>query len=442
MGEESETHGAEGGSLSPLDEDSMLYFFDAQRVLPRIHPDLGPEFPWTYRSASPPIIYDRHGERILGELGDDSEEEADNGLSRCFNCGSTKHLVTHCPDPYNPHLVSLSRQLFNFFRSERTIEPKTLSEAFESKHQRLLFLDTFTPGEIRGPILREALGLRGDDIGESMSWLKWMAEWGYPRGWATKSDPRDTVRRRIENQFVGDLTIEEGQGSFTIYGEDRVEELDLSRPSELTLSQALRGNDLTLENMPPNDSDFDSSDCEGETLNPSCEDNALHILRPSSTPPRRWAIYPSTYFSNDLLPIYSGHRLPSLRSRPTSSTYSDDRQSLWNSITSQLGPDSSSTQWANVQASSVGTSTPPWRLPGIFHISEDDSGAFAVRSRRWPFHELNPPPPPGPPPSPPPPPPLPSPSLSQQMPKRSLSHKPQSNLWDENDSDMDMSDSD
>jgi zinc finger CCHC domain-containing protein 8 len=46
---------------------------------------------------------------------------------------------------------------------------------------------------------------------------------------------------------------------------------------------------------------------------------------------RRWAKYPSTYFSSDLLPVYNGTRLPPIL--PTSSsTFSSERHLLWERI--------------------------------------------------------------------------------------------------------------
>ncbi|KAA1469229.1 hypothetical protein DENSPDRAFT_795703, partial [Dentipellis sp. KUC8613] len=92
-------------------------------------------------------FYERHADVILG---DDfaASHDVDDNVSRCFNCGSTDHLLTSCPNPRDRELISLSRQLYNFFRTERATDSITISAAGDWKSQRLQWIDEFVPGEV------------------------------------------------------------------------------------------------------------------------------------------------------------------------------------------------------------------------------------------------------------------------------------------------------
>ncbi|KAI0314649.1 hypothetical protein OF83DRAFT_1135733 [Amylostereum chailletii] len=266
---------------------SHLYFSDVD-----LHPSV---------QAGHMLLYDRHPHAILGV---EDEILSNDRISRCFNCGEPDHTVSSCPFPRNHQLIALSRQFFNFFRSEHTSEPITLAAAGESKRQRLEWVDTFIPGEIHGDDLRDALGLRDGDLGEDVPWLKNIADWGYPPGWVCTSNPMDDVRQRIQDQFTEHPN--EMDVSLTIVsdgGEDEI--LDLSD------SFSFDGHESRDKGVSEDGSNADSE----EQL-------------------RRWACYPPTYFSSEVLPAYNGGRLPPVAT--SSTTYSNTRDDLWTSIVSGL----------------------------------------------------------------------------------------------------------
>ncbi|KAI0062353.1 hypothetical protein BV25DRAFT_1825805, partial [Artomyces pyxidatus] len=306
MGEESsEIAGGKRGACEV--EPSPLYYSDVQRI------SVDGDYPSLH-------FYKRHTDAVLGcDPGDD-----DRDASRCFNCGSVDHIVTSCPSPRNHELISLSRQMFNFHRPERTAEGMTLASAGDYKRQRLLWLDTFEPGEIRGSTLRDALGLRDGDLGSDVPWLKKMADWGYPPGWYGYHDPRESIRRRIIDQFTECLDIEPQDSLLTIYIEEGEEKLDLSYydyleariPAEPSVASA-DGSDSGLDNL---------------------SNSASSKKSPKGPKLTRWAAFPSTYFSSALLPVYNGPRLPPVHNT-SSSTWSDDRHILWGRILSQTHGD-------------------------------------------------------------------------------------------------------
>ena len=268
----------------------------------------------SYPYLSSPPVYERCISDILGA---EPEEELSfvEGISHCFNCGSTHHLVPSCPTPYNTELIALSRQMYNFFRLERPVEQITISDAAEFKHQRRQWIDSFEPGQVRGPLLREALGLNDDDMGSDSPWLKNMADWGYPSGWFSEDDPRGQILRYIDNLFVETLDVEEGDHSLAIFGDDAVELLDIS---------ALH--------VPPvhKDSHREGPDRSQDPRNsPVIRFDPAAQIKPRCS--RRWATYPSTYFSSDLLPVYNGTRLPPVLPT-TSSTFTSERHLLWERI--------------------------------------------------------------------------------------------------------------
>ena len=254
---------------------------------------------YLYSESTSPTIYERCSPGILGaEIeGGSSSDEA---ISRCFNCGSTHHVVSSCSAPHNTELIALSRQMYNFFKPSRVIESMTLSAAAEFKHQRYEWIDNFEPGHIRNPLLREALGLRDDDVCSNLPWLKNMADWGYPSGWCSEQDPQEQVLQRIDNLFVETVDPEEFDHTLCIFGDDTVEMLDISASSVRK--------------------PFHHEDIE-----------EVHEKQAELVHRRRWATYPSTYFSSDLLPVYNGTRLPPIQPA-TSSTFTGERNLLWGRI--------------------------------------------------------------------------------------------------------------
>lgn len=327
------------------------------------------------------FFYDRHFSTILGETCSPSPELLD--ARYCFNCGSPDHTLSSCPEPLNRPLIALSRQLFNFLHPDSQIGELGRFHIVEAwKQQRLEWLKYFQPGEVVGPILREALGLQHGDSGHHYPWLYNMSCWGYPVGWVGDTDPRDAVRQRILKDFH-DSPSEDVDHSFFIFDDEQGHEV-----MDLTLATPSYPNQGADKSRAADDNSSVNSDSE--------------LL---SSTPRRWAIYPTTYFSSERLVVYNGIPLtPSIiaTARP-GNTFIAERRTLWQQIIS-------GSHFANTQV-------PPWRLPGILQS-----------------HDENQPPPPltAPPPLPPPPPFLPPPP---PHPSQSIAA---AKLDDPNNSDMDM----
>jgi len=216
-------------------------------------------------------IYQRDTNAILGE----DEPDQGNGVlhsNRCFNCGSSNHFVSACPLPRNKELISLSRQYHGFYRELRGLRNRPrvyLAEGW--RQQRLEWLDILRPGHIQNPLLQEAIGFGDGD------WLKNIAAWGYPPGWISVRDPREKVRLRIWDEYL-DRGYECSGNSFRIFGEtDEPEDV-----SKNTLSR---------------------TECSSVDLESQTSSNAAHESI-------RWAVYPSTYFSSDLLSAYTCQEAP------------------------------------------------------------------------------------------------------------------------------------
>ncbi|KAG5644229.1 hypothetical protein DXG03_008824 [Asterophora parasitica] len=249
-------------------------------------------------------IYLRACDAILGDDNADINTPTILGPS-CFNCGEPDHIVSACTHPIDYKLVSLSRQLFIFLKAERGVADfKRIHEVEAWRQQRLEWLDTFQPGEVRGDDLRDALN------GHGGGWLANMALWGYPKGWVSVEDPREQVKRLIWDENCDpDHDVFE---PFLIHGD--------SGPAEAVCANGETG-------IVDPESDSESSD-EGSGTR-------TFSSRASPAPPSRWATYQPSHFSSELLPVYNGRTLPPLGS----TTYTPDRQALWERILS--GPVSS-----------------------------------------------------------------------------------------------------
>ncbi|KAG1899867.1 uncharacterized protein F5891DRAFT_1146589 [Suillus fuscotomentosus] len=297
-----------------------------------------------FQELSPQLcFYDRHVSGILGENRSPSPTFLD--VRFCFNCGSPDHIIGSCPEPHNRPLIALSRQLFNFLRSDgETREPGRFHVVEAWKKQRLEWLEFFQPGKVVGPALREALGLQHGDSGHQCAWLCNMSYWGYPTGWISDTDPRDAVRQRILGDFdtlIHGHPLEGADDSFlVISGEEDHEVIDLSLATSFYIK-----------------SGEDETPVVDDTLSAS-SDSGLRSLTP-----RRWATYPDDYFSSDHLTVYNGTTLQII----------------------------SGTQSANVLV-------PPWRLPGAFSSLQSH-----IECQPPPPPSTPPPLPPSPPSLPPPP---------------------------------------
>ncbi|KAH9981418.1 hypothetical protein BGW80DRAFT_1270158 [Lactifluus volemus] len=238
--------------------------------------------PSDYPYFQSPPIYERCTANILG-ADEEQGSTPDEGLSHCFNCGSAYHTVSSCLVPHNMELITLSRQMYNFFKPVRFPEPMTVSAATEFVNQRRQWLASFEPGQVRGP-------------SSELPWLKNMADWGYPIGWFSEEDPREQVLQRIDNLFAEPLDLEDGDHSLAIFGEDAVEAFDVGirhfhSSSHEEINNSIVRRDRTKQ---------------------------VDIERG-----RRWA--------SDLLPIYNGARLPPIFPT-TSSTFTSERHLLWERI--------------------------------------------------------------------------------------------------------------
>jgi len=350
--------------------------------------------------------------RYAGVLGATEEDESLDKSPRCFNCGDKDHKVPDCPEPRNLELIALSRQLYEFYRETPTMTLKRFAEIERSKFQRVCWLEEFRPGEIRGDLLRDALGLKGNDPGEYAQWLSKIADWGYPPGWFGPIDPKSRVCEMILGGSSGetDTDDEAEHERFTIFGDSQDNEV-LSLPALLRSRKTPEPNGPQKCSERKDDSDSDTLS-EGE-IREFPEEVRTHPLR-------RWATYPDTYFISAHLPVYNGRRLPALL--PTF-VRGYGTTMLANTFMSDLPP------------------LPHWQPPP-------------------PPPDLPPPPPLGPPPPPPPmtPPPLPpldiaphkpppgplllpvNPSLRHQLPPRSLPPPSSQKRTPGNDSDMELSD--
>ncbi|KAI8982906.1 hypothetical protein BD414DRAFT_523443 [Trametes punicea] len=230
-------------------------------------------------------------ERIPWTKEDYGEEESAH-VRRCFNCGSPDHVLSACPEPIDRNLVSLSRQLFSFYHGESSGPFRRFHEVERWRQQRLQWLDEFEPGQIKGTLLREALGLGDGDPGERVEWLRNMASWGYPPGWVGTRDPRERVWQLIAEDAVSDS---DEAFEFTIVGDEGEE--------RLAVPQRVTNHDVEA----CSEEDDDSPE--------------------ASATSRRWATYPDTYFLWSKLPVYKGSSLPAVglsispsQSPPTSIT--------------------------------------------------------------------------------------------------------------------------
>lgn len=384
-------------------------------------------------------VYFRYSESILGEEDDLLPPELNT--NRCFNCGSPDHVVSSCPSPPNRELISLSRQLYNFLQGSRGLgDSQRIHIVEEWRQQRLEWVEIFEPGEVRGLLLRDALGVGDGD------WLKNMAIWGYPKGWASEMDPRDEVKRRIWSEGGGGE--EEEDEPFLVFGDGGdVEEIRFPSTSAFNMNPESDVDSCDEDQDAYSDANSHSSSTTASKPSVGSNDDPPH--QPTTPHIRRWATYPSTYFSSTLLPIYTGHALPSISHRG-SSTYTDDRRSLWERIVS------SGAHHHSAANNDGHNSIPPWRVPGVFGA---DPSAPRLPFGSWRNNmplplppQTDPPPlPPLPPPEPPlllPPLPLidlppsaPPLAVIQPTPSVGTSIDNQNDEVDQ-DMDMDMSDSD
>ncbi|EKM82381.1 hypothetical protein AGABI1DRAFT_104391 [Agaricus bisporus var. burnettii JB137-S8] len=255
--------------------------------------------PHTANSWYEPYIcgmYQRQTDAVLGEEVMDKTTEG-SSQSLCFNCGSPDHAVSACPFRRNNDLISLSRQYYNFYKELRDVTDHPRIHLAEGwRQQRLEWLENFQPGQIRGSLLREAIGPGDGD------WLRNIATWGYPPGWISASDPRAKVFARIWNEQL-DSGYNSPDEPFYIFGSADGEVENVSQ-------------DTLIMGQTPNQSDEREIEIsESETASTS---------RSTSPTPRRWAEYPPTYFSSELLFPYTTQEAPPSSSIDWNSAFDGD----------------------------------------------------------------------------------------------------------------------
>lgn len=285
-----------------------------------------------YTNWEPNGVYVRASETILGDDGDVASPTPDFGPS-CFNCGEPDHIVSTCPHPVNRELVALSRQFHTFLKAGRgAVDFKRIHEVEGWRQQRLEWLDIYEPGEIRGATLRDALG------GNDGNWLANMALWGYPKGWVSVEDPREKVRRLIWDENCNDE--DDIPQPFLIFGDnDDAETVHSDRKPDIVNID--EGEDDSAESIDESDSTFTISSDSSSS---------------GSVQPVRWATYPASHFSSQLLPIYNGFALPPIAEYQGSATYTPDRHELWQRIISEPVPPS---EWTSSNPPPPPTIAPP-----------------------------------------------------------------------------------
>ncbi|KAL0946487.1 hypothetical protein HGRIS_012705 [Hohenbuehelia grisea] len=270
-------------------------------------------------------VYSRHADSILGHEDLDAEppDSESNAfvIPQCFNCGSPSHTYQNCTERRNRELIALSRQMFHFHNPEAS-RSERLHVVYSWRAKRLQWVDAFTPGIIRGSLLKGALGIKGSeddnqpsepsevdfdedelnpDLDVDYPWLRSMAYWGYPPGWAGTRDPREKMRHRIEHGDDGIDVSDDDDTHFVIHhGEGDVEEMDISSSGYLPPAESASDVDVS---DPMSESEESDSSCTASTASASLIETDHNT---------RWALYPATQFSSSLLPIYNGIPLPAL----------------------------------------------------------------------------------------------------------------------------------
>ncbi|KAG9014075.1 hypothetical protein FRB94_000273 [Tulasnella sp. JGI-2019a] len=369
----SELGGDEGFKTSSVSEPLLqvdhnelqetLFFVDAVPV------ELGSEI-----QSFP--VYDSEHAVWRCPIGAEPKDGAKNGWKpgTCFNCASPSHQLSKCALPRDRCEIEANMALWAELRDEDNSPSGGAGRFFHGPMwiaQRLRWLDEFTPGSVKGPELREALGLvsvtSGDskingDEGMTMPWFDGgdaegscggMRFWGYPPGWLSDIDPKELMRARILGEQELSLDISAIPILLLINGEKD------THPETIHLN--------CVDGIKPHPTrDFPSSN---ELLSTSSIKQGL----------RRWASYQTTLFSSDHLPIsnVSCPLPPSLQPRPRprppltpaptfASTFTQDRRNLWAALINGA----SAGAMSHISTSSSRASSFPWRLPGALDFRQ------------------------------------------------------------------------
>ncbi|VDB82872.1 unnamed protein product [Peniophora sp. CBMAI 1063] len=222
-----------------------------------------------------PPLYNQLSEHPLGAINAPEDDEQ----MRCFNCGELGHRLQTCTERRDRQRIASARMRFE--EDGLLNSPWGSLTGHSSIERRLAMLMTFSPGEVRGTVLRDALGLLDyRDRGYHAPWLANMAQWGYPPGWCSSYDPMVFLQHHV---VTGGQ--DGGASKLFIFGDAEVELLDLSNAIKPLEAAPTPDCEVTEQRMP-------------STRRP-----------PYMFPPRRrWVFYP---FSDEL-PVYDGRHLPSM----------------------------------------------------------------------------------------------------------------------------------
>lgn len=296
------------------DQEQQRLDTDTDTVIYPSFPHIIPQaLPHEYESYG---IYTRADTaHILGD--DDAEQEGEavssSSTSRCFNCGSDSHSVKECPLRLNRDLIDLSRQYYQFYKGTLgTTNYVRVHVAEGWRQSRLTWLEDFEPGEVRGALLREALGKDG-----ASEWLRNIAVWGYPKGWVAERDPRELVRERIWREHGGNVEMElDDSEPFVIYGDSEDQQAEVILFSDAFQHRRLGDEDEAEAGANPDvSSESVGSDSESESETETEAESPEQSSKANTHSPfiKRWAKYPSSHFHPDLLPIHNGFSLGSVR---------------------------------------------------------------------------------------------------------------------------------
>ncbi|KAG9119864.1 hypothetical protein FRC07_004896 [Ceratobasidium sp. 392] len=220
---ESGGHSDDVGGIQPDPLEESLFFFDAS-------PMTSWPVPATQYTTSSHLLGTSESENFLFEEPpyDPDAEYTEPGAKQCFNCMSTKHIVTDCPHKRNAQHIALARADYGS-KSGGGGRTMRLHEAEEGTKRRMGFVKEFEPGYVKGETLRESLGLSIPYGGgnEDLPWYDGMCEWGYPPGWVSFVDPREEVMTRIKASSFHDSM--EGLPPLAIF--EDMEELTEPAPS-------------------------------------------------------------------------------------------------------------------------------------------------------------------------------------------------------------------
>lgn len=136
--------------------------------------DLDPVYVQRWADETP--AYDRSVDSVIG-LSSPKEEDSRPApvLRTCWNCGSTEHQLSSCPEPRNRVAINDARLAFQAAKDSGggarrgNGPPMRLHEAEAVENRYLKYVDRFEAGKISAE-LREAIGYSSEST--NFPWLK------------------------------------------------------------------------------------------------------------------------------------------------------------------------------------------------------------------------------------------------------------------------------